>query len=116
MAVLSPVKYRKTYESAVEMADNREDAKIKTNNFDGQALIFAGGKDEMWQGDTAAKEIGESLGDKAKVMIYDNAGHIFGLPPHIDGMAIGGTEKANAVAKEKSNKILFQFLEEHVAK
>lgn len=112
--VLNPVKYRETYESAVEMADNREEARIDTSNFDGQALLFAGRDDAMWQGDIAAEEIGEALGDNAEVIIYDGAGHLFGAPPNLAGFAMGGTLDANMEAKEDSDERLYQFLEENV--
>lgn len=112
--VLNPVKYRETYVSAVEMNDNSEEAKIATSNFDGQALLIAGGDDAMWQGDVAAKEIDEALGENAVVEIYPEAGHLFGVPPTVAGLAIGGTLEANERAKEESDKKLFEFLEINV--
>ena len=113
--VLNPVKYRETYESAVEMNDNREEAKISTDNFDGQALLFAGGDDAMWQGEVMAEQIGEALGDNAQVEIFEDAGHLFIGPTAIAGMMMGGKEEANAQAGEESNEILLEFLEENAA-
>ena len=111
--VLNPVKYRETYESAVEMNDNREEAKISTDNFDGQALLFAGGDDAMWQGDVMAEQIGEALGDNAQVEIFEDAGHLFIGPTALAGLMMGGTEEANVQAGEESNEILLEFLEEN---
>lgn len=113
--VLNPVKYRETYESAVEMNDNSEAAKIETENFDGQALLFAGGDDAMWQGDVMAEQIGEALDDNAQVEIFEDAGHLFIGPTAIAGMMMGGTEQANVQAGEESNRILLEFLEENTA-
>lgn len=113
--VLSPVKYRKTYESAVEMADNKKEARIELSNFHGHMLLFAGGKDAMWQGNVAAKEIGDALGENAEVVIYEDAGHLFGAPPYANGLALGGTKDANKKAKEDSDKKLFEFLSKYVS-
>lgn len=112
--VLNPVKYRETYVSAVEMNDNSEEARIDTSNFEGQALLIAGGDDAMWQGDVAAKEIGEALGENAVVDIYPDAGHLFGVPPAVGGLAIGGTLETNEAAKETSDEKLFEFLKMNV--
>lgn len=111
--VLNPVKYRETYESAVEMNDNVEETKINTDNFDGQALLIAGGDDAMWQGDFMAEEIGEALGDNAQVEIYEDAGHLFIGPTALAGMMMGGTEEANVQAGEESDQAVLEFLEEH---
>lgn len=111
--VLNPVKYRETYESAVEMNDNSETARINTDNFDGQALLIAGGDDAMWQGDVMAEEIGEDLGDNAQVEIYEDAGHLFIGPTALAGMMMGGNEEANVQAGEESDQAVLEFLEEH---
>ncbi len=113
--VLNPVKYRETYESAVEMNDNVEAAQISTDNFNGQALLFAGGDDAMWQGDVMAEQIGEALGDNAQVEIFEDAGHLFIGPTALAGMMMGGTEEANRQAGEESDDILLEFLEENAA-
>lgn len=115
MAVLNPLKYRETYESAVEMNEFSNEARIDVSNFDGNALLFAGEQDAMWQGDIAAEEIGEALGERAEVVIYPNAGHLFGAPPQIAGLALGGTEEVNIEAKIDSDEKLFRFLEEYSA-
>ncbi|GAK05954.1 palmitoyl-CoA hydrolase [Geomicrobium sp. JCM 19037] len=112
MLIASPIAYRDTYESAVENANNRETARINTSNFDGRALLFAGEKDEMWQGDTAARQIGEALGNQAEVVLYREAGHSFGMSPYYAGMALGGTTQANVEAKRDSDELLFDFLAE----
>lgn len=108
--VLNPIQYRETYVSAVEMNDNAEVAKIDTSNFAGQALLIAGEKDALWQGDIAAKEIGEILGENALVDLYPEAGHLFSLPPYINGLDLGGTLEANEAAKIASDQKLFEFL------
>lgn len=97
------------------MADNRETGRINTSNFDGQALLLAGGENESWQGDIAAEEIGEELGANAEVVIYDEAGHLFGFgaPPYIGGLAMGGTQEESDEVKVNSDERLLQFLEGH---
>ncbi|WP_017549547.1 acyl-CoA thioester hydrolase/BAAT C-terminal domain-containing protein [Salinicoccus carnicancri] len=112
--VLNPVKYRETYVSAVETNDNSEAKRIDTSNFGGTALLIAGGDDAMWQSETAAKEIGEALGERAEMDIYPEAGHLFGAPPAVGGLAVGGTIDSNEAAKDESDRRLLQFLEEHV--
>lgn len=112
--LLNPVSYRKTYISAVEMNDNSEEAKINTSNFGGQALLIAGEKDEVWQGDVAARELSKALGGNTILDIYPKAGHLFGVPPTIGGMKIGGSLEANKKAKKESDKRLFKFLKETI--
>ncbi|MBM7679084.1 hypothetical protein [Gracilibacillus alcaliphilus] len=63
MFVLNPVSYRPTYETAVEMNDHSQEARIDLSHIDGHALLLAG---EQNEGDIAAKEIGEVLDDQAK--------------------------------------------------
>lgn len=112
MIVLNPVKYRETYESAVEMNENSGEAKIDTSNFDGHALLLAGTDDAMWQGDVAAEEISEEIGDNAEAVIYEDAGHLFGGPVAVGGIMLGGNEEANVDAKEDSDLRVLEFLEE----
>ncbi|HIV81674.1 MAG TPA: hypothetical protein H9994_03105 [Candidatus Salinicoccus merdavium] len=95
------------------MNDNAEEAKINTDNFDGQALLFAGGDDAMWQGDVMAEQIGEDLGDNAQVEIYEDAGHLFIGPTALAGIMMGGTEEANVQAGADSDQAVLEFLEEH---
>lgn len=112
--VLNPIKYRETYVSAVEMNDNSEEARIDTSNVSGNALLIAGGEDAMWQGEIAAEEIREALGDQAQLELYPKAGHLFGVPPVVGGLALGGTEEANDAAKEDSDQKLLEFLNENL--
>ena len=74
--VLNPVKYRETYVSAVEMNGNSEEKRVDTSNFDGNALLIAGGDDAMWQSEVAAEEIGEALVDLAGIYRQGRGGYI----------------------------------------
>src|SRR5690625_1735739 len=112
--VLNPVKYRETYVSAVEMNGNSEEKRVDTSNFDGNALLIAGGDDAMWQSEVAVEEIGEALGDRAEVDIHPKAGHLFGVPAAVGGIAVGGTLEANETAEEESGRKLMQFLETNI--
>lgn len=110
----APVAYRPTYEILSEKASNRDAARIPIETFKGNALIFAGGKDLMWQSERAAEEIGKALGDRAEVHIYPEAGHIF-LPYTVVAsdfgvLAIGGDEEANRKAGAESDRILSERL------
>ncbi|GAK09471.1 acyl-CoA thioester hydrolase/BAAT C-terminal domain-containing protein [Geomicrobium sp. JCM 19038] len=114
MLVAKPIAYRETYESAVKNSDNTEEARIDTSMFNGKALLFGAREDAMWQGDEAAEIIAAEIGDNAEAVIYEDAGHTFGGPVNLGGMALGGTEEANEEAKVHSDQQLFRFLEENV--
>src|SRR5699024_12520571 len=100
-------------EKGVEKKEKAEEAKVNTDYFDGQALLFAGGDDAMWQGDIRAEQMGEDLGDTAQVEIYEDAGHLFIGPTALAGIMMGGTEEANVQAGADSDQAVLEFLEEH---
>lgn len=110
--VLNPVSYREMYETAIQNTDpdRKKKARIELSNVDGQVLLFAGGDDAMWPSDVFARKIGKVLGDLAEVVIYENAGHAFGAPPYVNGMALGGTVETNHKAKNKVIRNYFIFL------
>src|SRR5699024_190883 len=112
--VLNPVKYRETYVSAVEMNGNSEEKRVDTSNFDGNALLIAGGDDAMWQSEVAAEEIGEALGDMAEVDIYPKTRQLVGVTAAVGGLAVGGTPEENVTADDVSISKLMRLHETYI--
>jgi len=111
MAFNYPVSYLSTYESAIDgsAAADVEAAALDPTAVDGGLLVFAGGDDRMWPSAAAARQIQEA-NPSAQVHVYPEAGHIFAGPGHVNGMATGGTEEANAAAAEDSTRVLEETL------
>lgn len=110
MIVNKPYEYGPMYESALAGASNAEEARIKIENFKGNILLFAGGKDAMWPSAKMARDIQETY-PKAEVEIFANAGHLFYGPPVVEGIEMGGDYEANEKAKPLSDRILFKTLD-----
>lgn len=111
MAFNYPISYLATYESVVEGSDPDaiEAAALDPTAVEGGLLVFAGGDDRMWQSATAAQQI-QDLNPAAEVHVYPEAGHVFGGTGHAAGLALGGTEQANAEAREDSTRVLTETL------
>lgn len=111
MAFNYPLSYRSTYEALEENAPaaEKDAAQLDPSAVQGGLLVFAGAQDEMWQSDTAARRIQETHPD-ARVHIFEDAGHVFGGPGHMAGLATGGVEEANAAAGEDSAVVLADTL------
>ncbi|WP_406895921.1 dienelactone hydrolase family protein [Dietzia sp. 179-F 9C3 NHS] len=76
----------------------------------GEVLIFAGGDDQLWPADAAARRFAVDRPD-AEVHVYPGAGHVFDVPgDHAEGMRMGGTAEANAAARADSDRILTERL------
>ena len=106
-----PVAYRATYESVVEGADpaDVEAATLDPRAVTGGLLVFAGGDDAMWQGDTAAHRIDEDMPD-AQVHVYPEAGHVFRGDGRIGMLETGGTAEANEAAGRDAEQALLETL------
>ena len=73
--------------------------------------MFAGGDDQLWPADDAARRMEQARPERTEVHIYDDAGHVFYVPgDHADGMRSGGSAEANAAALEESNRVLVERL------
>ena len=110
-----PVSYRPTYEKAVETAtpDQRDAARIDLKNFRGHGLLFAGDHDAMWQAEIAAKNIAAQYSN-VEAVIYPDAGHVFSQDITTFGpiweTMLGGTVEGNRIAKEKSQQVVLDKL------
>ncbi|GAA1475229.1 acyl-CoA thioester hydrolase/BAAT C-terminal domain-containing protein [Corynebacterium felinum] len=109
-----PPRLREPYLAVEEAAQNREKARIPLEKFQGNALLFAGTEDAMWQGDIAAKNLAE-LSPSFHAEIYENAGHAFieDIEKRVGKSwkrLLGGTEEANAHAARKSAETLHETL------
>ena len=113
MIAAYPASYRPTYEGAAGSAG--DDARIDLGGFDGNAVFFGAGDDQMWQSDVAARALAEQS-PRAEAHVYDDAGHIFfeDSEAQENGWQImfGGTQEANRRAHDES----WQVLRERLAK
>lgn len=112
MLLNKPMTLLPLYESAVKIAENKNEATINLNTVNAKILIFAGGQDQMWQSATMAKMIDTNYSGDCELHIFENAGHLFLGPSVANNFALGGEYQANRAAKEESDKILFSKLEE----
>ncbi|OFT57729.1 acyl-CoA thioester hydrolase [Corynebacterium sp. HMSC05H05] len=113
MIAAYPVAYRPTYEGAAESAG--DDARIDLSGFDGNAVLFGAGDDQMWQSDVAAKALAEQA-PRAEAHVYEGAGHVFfeDSDAQQNGWQImfGGTQEANRRAHDESWQVLSERLAE----
>lgn len=111
MATSYPVSYRATYEAAA--ANAGDDARIELSDFGGNALLFGGEADQMWQAEIAARALAEQ-GENIEAHVYPDAGHAFfpnaGDVPNGWQIMLGGTVDGNRAAHEDSEKILRERL------
>lgn len=104
-----PVHLRPAYE-AMLAAPTAGDKRIDLKRVPGEVLIFAGGDDQLWPADEAARRFAGDRPD-AEVHVYPGAGHVFDVPgDHAEGMRMGGTAEANAAARADSDRILTERL------
>ncbi len=108
---------RLMYETAVETAPEEilKKASIDLSNFQGKALIFAGGCDGLWQSDKAAEILHKQKPEHIELHIFEKAGHSFGSPSAgnpavIGGIKNGGSLEENKKAAIESSKLLLDFL------
>jgi len=105
-----PLHLRPAYEAALA-APASADKRIDLTRVPGEVLIFAGGDDQLWPSDAAARRFAEERPERTEVHVYDGAGHVFDVPgDYAEGMRMGGSAEANAVAKADSDRILVERL------
>lgn len=105
-----PMHLRPVFEGAIA-APEAAGARIDLSRLSGELLVFAGGDDQLWPADDAARRIEQARPDRTEVHVYAGAGHVFSVPgDHSDGMRTGGTAEANAAAREASDQILVDRL------
>ena len=110
MAFGYPMHLRPVFEGAIA-APEAADARIDLTRLPGELLIFAGGDDQLWPADHAARRIAQARPERTEVHVYDNAGHVFYVPgDHADGMRSGGSAEANAAARIDNDQILIERL------
>ena len=117
-----------TYKKSVELAKNREEARIKIENAQANILLFGGQKDDMWNTHDACVKVMEELATHNypyayQYVTYENAGHASYAPYIIPvgemtaPMKIaprlvfspGGTLEGNAHALEDSWEKTIEF-------
>ncbi|MGC6770320.1 acyl-CoA thioester hydrolase/BAAT C-terminal domain-containing protein [Enterococcus sp. LJL51] len=105
-----PVTFRKLYEQSVHLSDNKEEARIKSENFAGELLLIAGGQDMLWHSDQMAKEIKESRQPlKTELVIYEEAGHSIGGPHRTSKLILGGNEEISQRCYQDMMKNIVSF-------
>lgn len=105
-----PMRLRPVYEAALA-GPGAEDARIDLTRVPGEVLIFAGGEDQLWPSDAAARRFAETRPDRTEVHVYPGAGHVFDVPgDYAGGMRMGGSAQANAAALPDSDRILVERL------
>ncbi|MEG1044500.1 MAG: acyl-CoA thioester hydrolase/BAAT C-terminal domain-containing protein, partial [Oscillospiraceae bacterium] len=104
--------FRSRYSSSLKNSDNADAAKIKTDNFKGKILLFAGEDDRYWNSAAMAKEIYEDNKDKAEIYTYPNVGHNFLKGSSLYRYKLGGNYEENPKAYKNSCEIMLKSLEE----
>ena len=105
-----PMHLRPAYEVALAGPGAR-DKSIDLTQLPGEVLIFAGGDDQLWPADAAARRFADSRPDRTEVHIYPEAGHVFDVPAdYAEGMRMGGSAEGNTAARESSDAILVDRL------
>lgn len=110
-----PTSFREVFTTAEQNADNREQARIRVEDFPGRILTIAGEDDAVWDSARYAREIAEHHPDTS-LAIYPNAGHVF-APFTYENMgsmvmATGGTKEDNMAAAKASQERINQALED----
>lgn len=104
-----PVSYLATYEQAAEAAG--DEARIDLSRFAGNALLFAGDQDRMWQSGEAAAGLASR---SVEAHVFEGAGHAFFPNGEQLGrgweLMLGGTAEGNRKAAEASERILLERL------
>lgn len=111
----SPVSYRESYATAVDLDQEAAAKKIPTSQTQAHIVLFAGAEDTMWDSAGMALSVQQERPDNTDVYIYEGAGHVFGSQTDYiatDSMvlAVGGSEEANQQAYEDSWQKIFDIL------
>lgn len=98
------------YESSLQRAENKEEARIPVENINGPVLLLSGGDDTLWPSTSMAKYICqtiEAVRKNCNHVDWPNAGHSLTAEDHW-----GGTKDANKVAETESKKAVYDFLQQ----
>lgn len=111
-----PQKFRPYYESAVKNAHNREEARIRVDNFQGKILMLVGQEDGMWNSHEMALMIKEQNPKSVDIVVYPNVGHAFGVEKISKGYFMGGDNESNKLAFNESIKKIISTLKQWYSK
>lgn len=101
------------YRYALELADNKEEARIDLTPVQTKMLIFAGELDAICPAADAGREIKENYKGECELVVFEKAGHSFSSYTAIDGMwELGGEPEANVQAGIISDRIRLEKLAE----
>lgn len=105
-----PMHLRPAYEAALA-GPGAGEARIDLTRVPGEVLIFAGGDDQLWPADAAARRFAEARPEQTEVHVYPDAGHVFDIPAdYAEGMRMGGSAEGNAAARDASDAMLVDRL------
>lgn len=125
-----PFGFANCYKNGVEVADNREEARIKVENSNADILLISGEEDNIWNTHDGCSEMIDVLRKnnykhKYKLLSYKSMGHISLPVPNIipisetlnmkmgDGVfSVGGTLKGNVFGQYDSWIKTIEFLKE----
>lgn len=101
----TPISFLESYSSISKDIKPGDPEWIYVENTAENILVFAGGKDTMWNSADSARAL-QVYANNVEAHIYPDAGHMFGNLTYVNGMSLGGDKVANLEAKEKSDAIL----------
>lgn len=104
--------YKSKYSSSLKNADNAEEARIKTDNFKGNMLLFAGTADKYWDSAKMAQTIYDNHKDNTEIYLYEGVGHDFIKGNSLKGYKLGGTIDKNRNAYKESTEIMMKSINE----
>ncbi len=109
--VNKPYEFRIFYDSILDGNLMAYECNIPMDHINSKILIFAGGKDKVWDSTKMGGFIKATLQDKVEFYTYEDAGHVFYGPSVFANMRTGGEYEANLEALIDSNKKLLDFME-----
>lgn len=98
---------------ALEVVDNKEEARIRLESIRAKMLIFAGGVDGLLPAAEMGREIKANYKGECALVIFEKAGHWFSEQTTFKGyLDTGGEPEDNLKAKEISDRIRLEKLAE----
>lgn len=108
-----PASFREIYGLCIKLNENREAARIKVENFQGELLLIAGDDDQLWPSDLMVKELQQRRQDlPTEVLIFPGVGHSIGGAVQTSKLILGGEEKLNLAAYEKMMTKIVSFCQQ----
>lgn len=95
---------------ALELADNRDEARIDLSPVRAKMLLFAGELDTKWPAADMAREIKANYKGECELLIFEKAGHAFSEDTRLGTWDMGGELEANVEAKIVSDRIRLEKL------